>query len=173
MGGIRACPIPVGALLGRYQGGDGYADCYAIEVPFAVSQAQFVEAFYTTCAFKIERLLLALFASRPCTDAQARELARGERERFAAWSVEERDASQLLLCDFLGRTRSWLMAAALADGAGTRLHFGSAVVARVDARSGKDRMGFGFRALLGFHRLYSRVLLAAAVRKLRRRVSQD
>ena len=116
--------------------------------------------------FKIERVLLAWFASRPCNDAEARELAMGERTTFAAWHVEARDDTQLLLCDFMGRTRSWLHVAPLAQG--TRLHFGSAVVALPDASTGKPRMGLVFRALLGFHRLYSRVLLRAAVRRLRR-----
>ena len=168
MSRIQACSLPQGALLGRYLGEGGYADCYAVEVPGRVLQAQFVEAFYTTGVFKIERQLLAWFLSRPSSDAGARQLARGERDSFAAWTVEARTDTQLLLCDIAGRTRSWLMAVPGADGSSTRLHFGSAVVALRDARTGERRMGFGFRALLGFHRLYSRLLLHAAVARLRR-----
>jgi hypothetical protein len=41
------------------------------------------------------------------------------------------------------------------------------VVPVVDRRTGKAAMGFAFRALLGFHRVYSRVLLRAAVSGLR------
>ena len=64
-----------------------------------------------------------------------------------------------------GRTRSWLMALpvnATAADERTRFYFGSAVVPRKNARSGKPEMGFAFSALLGFHRLYSRLLLRAA-----------
>lgn len=150
--------LPNEALLRRYREQGAYTDCFAIDVPAQVTHAAFVEAFYTTAVFKLERLLLALLVSRPSRDAEARELAGGQREQFAAWSVEARAQGQLLMCDYAGSTRSWLMAAAA--GEGTRLYFGSAVVAA--------RQGGAFRALLGFHKLYSRILLrAAAARVLR------
>ena len=60
-----------------------------------------------------------------------RELAQGRRETFAAWQVESRAPDQLLLCDFRGGTRSWLMVIARREG--TLLHFGSA---RAVARAG-------------------------------------
>jgi hypothetical protein len=47
------------------------------------------------------------------------------------------------------------------DTGGSRLYFGSAVVP-VGIGSGKARLGFPFNALLGFHHLYSRILLGAA-----------
>jgi hypothetical protein len=142
--------------LQRYREQGAYTDCFAIDVPGQVPHAAFVEAFYTTSVFKLERLLLGLFVSRPSNDAEARELAGGNREKFAAWSVEARAPGQLLMCDFAGSTRSWLMAEAA--GQGTRLYFGSAVV--------RSRQGGAFRALLGFHKLYSRILLRAAVSRL-------
>ena len=88
---------------------------------------------------------------------------------FAAWRIESRSANQLLMADYLGRTRSWLMATPVADpvaGQNTRLYFGSAVVPHVDSKTGKVTMGFAFHALGGFHRLYSRLLLRAASRRL-------
>jgi hypothetical protein len=148
--------LPADALLQRYREQGAYTDCFAIDVPGQVPHAAFVEAFYTTSVFKLERLLLGLFVSRPSNDAEARELAGGNREKFAAWSVEARAPGQLLMCDFAGSTRSWLMAEAA--GQGTRLYFGSAVV--------RSRQGGAFRALLGFHKLYSRILLRAAVSRL-------
>ena len=165
---ISACPLPAGALLDRYRSGEGFADCYATELPRAVSQAEFVEAFYTTAPFKLERLLLRVFLGRPSSDVEAGRLARGELDAFAAWTVEGRARDQLLLADVGGRTRSWLMVAPVgADAdAGTRLYFGSAVVARRRARPGPPRMGFAFHALLGFHKLYSRLLLRAARSRL-------
>jgi hypothetical protein len=75
------------------------------------------------------------------------------------------------MCDYQGRTRSWLMSAAAPDGDATRtrLYFGSAVVPALNPRSGRNEMGFVFRALLGFHKIYSRVLLGAAATRLLKR----
>ena len=157
---VRPCELPSEALLQRYRASGAYADCYTTTVGHAVSHADYVQAFYTTAVFKLERLALRVFAARPSTDAQAAALASGEAEAFAAWSVEARAPNQLLLCDFAQRTRSWLMVLPLETG--TRLYFGSAVVPVRSRRSGASRMGFGFTALLGFHKLYSRVLLSAA-----------
>lgn len=163
---IRRCELPPGALLRTYQANQAYTDCYCTDVAQPVSQAQYVEAFYTTAVFKLERLLLRLFVSRPSTDAQARALASGAADAFAAWQVEARAADQLLVCDFSGRTRSWLMVAAAEAAGTTRLYFGSAVVPVTGRRSGRPELGGTFRALLAFHKLYSRVLLAAARRRL-------
>ena len=52
------------------------------------------------------------------------------------------------------------------DSTGTRLYFGSAVVPRRSARAGKPSLGPLFSALLGFHKLYSRILLRAARSRL-------
>lgn len=156
------------SFLRRYANGAGHVDCYRLHHDAPVTQAQYVEAFYTTAVFKIERRLLAWFVSRPSTDGEARQLALGQRSDFAAWSVEARDDSQLLLCDFQGRTRSWLMCLPSADGRSTLLCFGSAVVPIRDPATGESRMGGVFRALLEFHRIYSRVLLKAAAGRLRR-----
>jgi len=169
---IQACELPDDALLRKYLHGGAYADCYFTDVAQPVSQAEYVEAFYTTAVFKLERLLLRWLVSRPSTDLQARELASGQRTTFAAWSVEASKADQLLLSDFQGRTRSWLMSVPAPGNQATRLFFGSAVVPLVDRRTGEARMGFGFRALLGFHKLYSRVLLRAAAARLARSRSQ-
>jgi len=116
--------------------------------------------------FKLERRLLAWFVARPSTDQQARELATGKRTSFAAWSVEAREPDQLLLSDFRGRTRSWLMCAPAVNNRGTRLFFGSAVVPSVNRGTDEESMGGAFRALLGFHKIYSRVLLRAAANRL-------
>jgi hypothetical protein len=163
--GVAVHPLPGHALLARYGGEQGYADCYVTMLPRRVTQAEYIEAFYTTRLFKLERWILAVVASRPSTDSQAGELARAERDRFAAWTVEDRTADQLLLADALGGTRSWLMTEPEAGG-GTRLYFGSAVVPRRRGASAKPRMGLLFHALLDFHRLYSRALLRAARKRL-------
>ena len=108
-GRITPSDLPIGALLGTYRDAGAYTDCYAVDMSQPVSQADYVEAFYTTWVFKLERWVLAMFVSKPSTDAQARALASGQADAFAAWSVEGRSGNQLLMCDFQRRTRSWLM----------------------------------------------------------------
>jgi hypothetical protein len=113
--------------------------------------------------------LLSLFANRPSTDAQARQWAMGDADTFSAWHVECRSADQLLVA--WGRTRSWFMVAPAGDGSAaarvTRLYFGSSVIPRPSPHGGRPDMGLGFAALQGFHKLYSRALLAAARSRLR------
>jgi hypothetical protein len=141
-----------------------------MDMPRAISHAEYVEAFYTTRVFKVERAILSVLASKPSTDMEAKQLAIGEANRFSAWSVEGRMPNQLLLCDFQGRTRSWLMSVADESGGSTkmRLYFGSAVVPNVDPASGRKSFGFIFYALMGFHRLYTRTLMASARARLLR-----
>ena len=169
---INSCSLPQDALLARYNQNQGYTDCYTTEIAGPVSHARFVKAFYTTPLFRTEALILRWAIGKPSTHAQAAELAQGQRDAFAAWTVEARAPDQLLLCDVMGRTRSWLMVEPVAtDGVhqttdGTRLYFGSAVVPRLDRQTGKARMGWLFSALLGFHRLYSILLLYSARKRL-------
>jgi hypothetical protein len=168
---IRTGELPPASLLLPSRDAGAFADCYVCEVDGQVSHAAFVEAFYTTPLFKLERTLLHWLARRPATDADAHRLAQAESNTFSAWRVETRAANQLLLADFTGRTKSWLMAEALPQTARppqTRLYFGSAVVPKKSRSGGPPRMGFGFHALLGFHRLYSRLLLGAARSRLQR-----
>jgi hypothetical protein len=164
---VTPCELPEGALLRRYAVDGSYADCYVATTAAPVSHAAFVEAFYTTALFKLERMLLKWFAGRPSTDEQARQLATGMLDSFAAWSVEQRSANQLLLADVSGRTKSWLMSAPA--GGGTRLLFGSAIVAVARAEPANCSPGTVFRVLLRFHKLYSHLLLHAAKSRLERR----
>jgi len=159
---IAAGPLPPFALLERYTGDDGYTDCWSADIPGEFSHAEFVAAFYTTWLFRLERVLLEWLVSKPSTDEEARQLAEGARDVFAAWTVEARAPNQLLMCDFLENTRSWLMVEPRVGGGMTRLYFGSAIVAHQKGRG----IGLRFRALLGFHRRYSRALLRAARRRL-------
>jgi hypothetical protein len=177
MPSIHQCELPPGALLAKYQHGRAYADCYVTQIARQVSQAQYVEAFYTTPLFKLERLLLAWLVSKPSTDAQAGQLASGTVDSFAAWSVEDRREDQLLMCDLHGRTRSWLMVVPVEgeSAGGTRLYFGSAVVPARIARAGTETpdLGWAFRLLLGFHKLYSRALLFSAKARLMRQLPKQ
>ena len=161
---VEPCTLPADALLGVYRSQGAYTDCYTTRIQRPVSHEQFVVAFYTTPVFKLERLILALAVAKPSTDEGARLLAAGKVQEFAAWRVERRSEDQLLLCDYMGRTRSWLMVAPLAQGQ-TRLYFGSAVTRR---KADAPGIGTGFSAMLGFHRVYSQVLLRAAKARLER-----
>ncbi|QSX77890.1 hypothetical protein [Agrilutibacter solisilvae] len=164
MPAIETCSLPADAFLQRYLREGHYADCYITAITGDAGLAQYVEAFYTTALFKAERVVLAMIG-RSSTDHQARQLGAGARDRFAAWAVEQRDDRQILLRDFSGHTCSWLMAAPI-PGGGTQLYFGSAVVASADPRTGRSSIGTRWQVLLGLHKLYSRMLLRAASRRL-------
>jgi len=109
---IERCPLPHNALLKKYDRPGVYADCYRTDVIGAVTHKEYVGSFYTTSLFKLERTILRWAVSKPSSDIQAIQLADGSTDTFAAWHVEDRCENQLLLCDFRGRTRSWLMVGA-------------------------------------------------------------
>ena len=168
-----------------------YGDCFAVSVDREVSLADFVFAFYTSPVFRVERLLLRL-AGAPANDADARALVEGASATFAIWYVGRRTADQLLMCDRYERTRSWFRVTSQV-GDRTLLQFGSAVAgaapaddtAPADGAAPADdaapavaaapgggrhprRRGAAFRLLLGFHVVYSQLLLSAAKRKILR-----
>jgi hypothetical protein len=158
---IEKYAVPANALLAKYSMDGTYTDCYATEIPGRISLAEFVFAFYTTFIFRLERLILKWMAAKLSVDSQARQLADGVSEKFAAWYVENRSENEILMCDFRGRTRSWLMVAQVSNTR-TRLYFGSAVVPIRNLKTGKLSLGLGFQALLGFHKAYSVLLLYSA-----------
>ena len=163
---IEPRSLPTGALLQRYFGAGNYTDCLTAVVPGAVPIAAFVTAFFTSSAFRPERVLLAVLFNKPSPAADLARLASGEGERFAAWTVEARAANQLLLCDFQGATRTWLMTCDDPAIDGTRLCFGSAVVLSHQTGRAKAVGRALFWALLWFHKAYARMLLRSAVRQL-------
>jgi hypothetical protein len=167
---VRASELSADALLQRYRD-RGYTDCWSIEIARRVTHAAYVEAFYTTPVFRLERWILRLVVGRPSTDTEAHRLAHGEADRFAAWTVEARAPDQLLMCDHTQRTRSWLMVSPATTPGHTTLWFGSAVVSIEGSRTGEHRLGATYAALLGFHKLYSRILLRVAAARLGRRAS--
>ena len=166
---IKASALPPQTLLSQYASNGAFTDCYTAEIERPVSQAEFIEAFYTSAAFRFERLLLGLFLSKPFSSAQARQLAAGELSRVSAWRVEGRTANELLMCDFLGYTRSWLMVTATSEQS-TCLYFGSALLPRKGMR--KPGAGIVWKALLGFHKFYSRALLSSARRRVARKLDK-
>lgn len=160
--------LPQSSLLQDYRNRRAYTDCFCLDLPFAVPLANYIDAFYTTWLFKLERLVLATLVARPSSDAQAAALAAGESRRFAAWTVETREANQIVMRDYQSKTSSWLMCVPQGDGA-TRLYFGSAVMPARIRPDGSVDLGAGFNQLIDFHRLYSVALLKATAARLRSR----
>ena len=150
--------VPADALLRTYADrADCFTDCYMIELDHPVEFGTYLCAFYSTWVFAPEMVILKVALGRPARGYDVLPLALGDATRFAAWDVEARAKDEVLLVDVGGHTRSWLKVE------GRRIYFGSAVVPpQRDAE-----LGFIFKALLGFHKVYSRALIGAAARKLR------
>ena len=160
---IDMIDIPDWSFLSAEAAKDGYyTDCFATEVDAGLTLEAFINAFYTTWLFRAERLLLRVAARVPSTDEQLRDLAGGQGDGFAAWTVEARGDAQILLN--AGRTKSCLMV--VPKGQETTLMFGSVVVPEPAKGNKPARLGPVFDTLLGAHKVYSRLLLGAAARKL-------
>lgn len=165
---VARCDVPENSLLSEYRNSGAYTDCYTTDVDRKVSQIEYIRAFYTTVPFKVERAILKWAVAKPSTDEEACLLAEAKVETFAAWDVEARQDDQILLSDYRGRTRSWLMSEPSSRNAGnsTRLYFGSAVVPIRIKNTEELSMGKTFSILLQFHKLYSQVLLSSAKSRL-------
>jgi len=150
-------------MLERCRAAKAYVDCYRVSYESPTSLAEFIEAFYSSPIFKLERGILGLVLPKGASDKDAHALGQGQTTRFAIWKVEERNGTEILL--ITGRTRSWLMVGPQTESneRGVTLLFGSAVFQPSGSGGG---MGLPFNALLGFHKLYSKALLASAVSRL-------
>jgi hypothetical protein len=128
---------------------------------------QFIEAFYTTSLFKFERWLLAKVRGIPSSDEQVSLLAKSNSMEFLVWQVETRSTSEILLAAW--QTRSWLCVSPQAGTTSyTILYFGSAIIStRPDGK-----FGLGFHMFGYIHRLYSKLLLSAAAKKIVSNLSQ-
>ena len=159
----RPCGVPRDGLLDTYVEHPGaYTDCFEVMHPLEADLEAFITAFYTTWLFRLERLVLTISLRHWLRDSEVRALAKGQKETFAVWRVEGRRAQEILLCERSGRTRSYL-AVSPKEGGVTRLVFGSAVVPDDGAE-----LSAWVRWLIPAHRLYSKLLLRAAEKRLRR-----
>ncbi len=161
----KAHARPGGALTERYANRGDHVDCYAIDLAGAVAIDGLIAAFFSARAFQPERWFLKAIG-KPSVPADWRALASGVRDDFAAWSVEERAADQILLCDYLKATRCWLMIEPFSSlsPTHTRLYFGSVVTRRKAAGDSRSPL---FSALLPLHGAYSKILLNSAAARLR------
>ncbi|GLX78586.1 hypothetical protein tinsulaeT_19260 [Thalassotalea insulae] len=160
--------LPENALSIKYAHQGAHTDCYYIDIPKKVTLTQYIEAFYTTPVFKIEHIILSIFAKKHVSNNDISALANGNSNQFSIWTVEDKSNNQILLCEFTKSTRSWLMTASLEhlNQPVTRLYFGSVVVPRTVSSSGKSTFGILFHVFSGFHKLYSRALLKSAFNAL-------
>jgi hypothetical protein len=161
---VAATAPLAGSLLAAYAARGEYTDCFQVRWPGPVSLPEFVEAFYGSPLFRLDRWLLAQLARSPSSRSDLHALAEGRADRFALWRVEARRFDEIMLA--AGATRSWLGVSPDAQEPRHRvtLRFGSAVVGHRGRPPGRL-----WRATLGLHLWYSRVLLGAAARQLRHR----
>lgn len=166
MSQITATALPEQAFLICYEAQPNtHTDCFKATIAKDVSLEAFINAFFTTWLFRIERFILNVALKKPSSDAGIAKLAKGTSETMAAWRTEQRDGDQILLEVQNAPIRTWLMRETAGDQ--THLYFGSAVLPARKDKSGKPAMGHLFVVLMGFHKLYARALLYFAQRKLR------
>ena len=166
MAQVIATNLPKSAFLNAYEERAGvYTDCFQTQLPKGITLERYINAFFNTWLFRIERAILSFAAKKPASDADIARLADGTSNTMAAWQVERRDADQILLEVPQTPIRTWLMRGD--DGDATQLYFGSAILPEAVDRKGNPKMPFLFKALLGFHKLYARALLYSAKRALR------
>ena len=149
---VRRAEVPASSLIARYLADPAsHVDAYVASGDATLEA--FVRAFFSTPIFRLERRLLRL-AGKMSSDAQVNDLASGAGSAMAAWVVEDRSATELLMKVPGSPIRTWL-----AVGQG-ELWFGSAIV----AEGGK--VPFLAKALMPFHHVYSRTLLRAAAKRV-------
>ncbi|MEM9969681.1 MAG: hypothetical protein AAF762_01095 [Pseudomonadota bacterium] len=146
--------VPAASLISPYVDGSNFVDAYFVARP-GVALPNYVDRFFTTPIFRLERSILRLTGGVPSEDQQVAALASGTGEVMASWRVEARSDDELLLVVPGTPIRTWLAV----DDRG--IWFGSVIVAGPDGN-----IPFMIRALIPFHALYSRVLLWAAARRM-------
>lgn len=165
---VKAGPIPEGGLLNTYTLKLGcYTDCFWTDVSGQVTLNDLISTFFNTPVLRLERKILGIFGSRPSTNNDVVGLASGSSDTLAIWEVEARDDNQLLLAVGNGPIRTWLMASQAGTNENvSRIYFGSAVLPMAFSPSGEPKMSRTFHMLLGFHKLYSCLLLWSTKRRL-------
>ena len=82
-------------------------NCFRNEIPKTVDLSDFIDAFYKTPLFRLERLVLSLATTGRMRDVDITALSKGQVDRISVWQVETRLDAQILLS--AGGTKSWLM----------------------------------------------------------------
>lgn len=166
---VKIGPIPSNGLLNKYADRPGcHTDCFYVDVYEAIELPDYILAFFETPVFRLERKMLGIIAASPSTKNEVADLASGSGVALAIWKVEARDDTQLIMAVGKGPVRTWLMSLPIQGRSdATRLYFGSAVLPTEVNRTGEPIMGKMFSVFLGFHNLYSRILLWSAKRQIK------
>ena len=107
---VKPSSVPESGLLNAYADIPGcYTDCFSAEISGTVQLPELIHSFFTTPVFRLERMILAVFASSPTTDLEVANLACGDGNTLALWKVETREKNQLIMAVGNGPLRTWLM----------------------------------------------------------------
>lgn len=134
--------LPEDSYLHEFAARRAHTDGFYCDLSGTIPLSDFIGAFYTSWLFQLERQILAAIIARPSSDQEALALARGEREKFAAWSVEMRCHNQIIMLDYKSKTRSWLMCEP--RGSSTRLYFGTIIEPSKIIDENRVDLGFSF-----------------------------
>ncbi len=162
---IRKTTLPAHAMLSRYADGTAsYTDCFAYDYAGPVDLENFLNAFFNSWVFRLERFILKAAARVTISDEDTANFAAARSDRMGLWTAQDRDESQVLTIVGQGPIHSWWMVEP--KGERTRLYFGSAI-RPMTAKDGSQRMNPAAKYGGLPHRIYARILLAVAARKLR------
>jgi hypothetical protein len=151
------------------------ADCYSLEIDGKVSLEEFVEAFFTSQVFQVERMVLPVAS----TDEQARQFARGTTADFATWRAVGRTEGEFLTIwgdgspetteipksGTQGATWFRVEPAGTADAPRTRISLGSSIVGTPNPLT-----SFVMGIATPLHGVYSQTLVQCAADNLQSRV---
>ena len=65
---VVTCTHPPSALLLKYNHAGAYTDCYSTHIARSVAASEYIEAFYTSWVFKLERGILKWLLGKPSSD---------------------------------------------------------------------------------------------------------
>lgn len=165
---IQSGTLPSTSLIYEYETvKGGYCDCYYVDTKGDADLQNYVTVFFGTWVFRLELKLLSMLGLNRDSPDQVRLLAEDRVKTLAAWKVESRTSSDLLLAVGTGPIRTWLRIEARSENM-VRLYFGSALLPLGTDRHGRPRLDVMSVILLPFHKLYSRILLRAALKKWNR-----
>ncbi|WP_299348261.1 hypothetical protein [uncultured Shimia sp.] len=170
---IREREVPRASLLQQFVEMPGcHADAFAVPADAATELADYIRAMFDSPVFRAERMVLAAFGKKSSSAEEVAALAAGEGQTMALWSTLQRNGHELLLEVRRGAVRTWLMVEPR-PGSDAHLWFGTAIVPEPAKGDAPPQIALGFRAFMGVHKLYSRVLLWAAVRGLKHQLKSE
>ncbi|MTI09151.1 hypothetical protein [Curvivirga aplysinae] len=165
---VKETAIPLNSFMNFYHESPGHhADAFVGQIDGIVTLEDYILAFFDSPIFRIERSILSLFLLRRIKQSEIKELASGRSQQFALWKTKKRNEEELLLEVGDSQIRTWFHTEQEQSNK-TKLYFGSAIVPDTTSKNAKEGIGFTFRFFMGFHKLYSRILLQSALKKLKR-----